>query len=36
VEQYFQGGAFAIYRMNTDRIYIMKPDNTAEDIQRIR
>lgn len=36
VEQYFRGGAFAIYRMNTDRIYIMKPDNTAEDIQRIR
>ncbi len=36
VEQYFRGGAFAIYRMNSDRVYIMKPDNTAEDIQRIR
>ncbi|NWG19965.1 MAG: hypothetical protein HXY39_06520 [Chloroflexi bacterium] len=34
--QYFQGGAWAVYRAGVDRIYIMRPDNRAEDIQRIR
>lgn len=34
--QYFQGGAWAIYRAGVDRVYIMKPDNRAEDIQHMR
>lgn len=33
--QYFQGGAFVVYRASADRVYIFRPDNRAEDIARI-
>ncbi len=36
IMQYFQSGAYVIYRVNSDRVYILKPDKTAEDIPRIR
>jgi hypothetical protein len=32
---YFRGGAQMLYRMRTDRVYVLYPDNHAEDIARI-
>jgi hypothetical protein len=34
--QYFQGGAWMIYRGAQDRVYILRPDGRADDIARIR
>lgn len=33
--QYFQGGAFAVYRAANDRVFIFRPDNRTDDITRI-
>lgn len=34
--QYFKGGAWLIHRASNDRIYIMYPDQRADDITRIK
>lgn len=35
-QQYFRGGAWAIYRAEADRVYILSPDGTANDVPRVR
>lgn len=35
-EQYFKGGAFLLYRSSVDRVYILRPDLSAEDMPRIK
>lgn len=34
--QYFRGGAWMLYRSGPDRVFILRPDMTAEDISRLK
>jgi hypothetical protein len=34
--QYYRGGGWMIYRSTPDRVYLLYPDNRADDIARIR